>query len=184
MASVALAHLIGTVSLLMIFFSIGGYYQNYYAILGQRANEAQLKQIASYVASNLIDLVTLSLTVQGDQFLIKTIEIPYSINNNLYNVSISTMPSSVGSDTILRVATSISKLNDYALVDLPWVSDSNIIVYTNQTMPRSDVIVSSHQSSNKAASEFAVNKKPVSTIVWCMKNDDTVIIGLGVLTYD
>ncbi|MCJ7635909.1 MAG: hypothetical protein MUO21_00295, partial [Nitrososphaeraceae archaeon] len=95
-ASSAIAHVIGTVSLLMIFFSIGGYYQNYYSILSQRASEAQLKQIASYVASNLIDVVTICQTVQGDQFLIKTIDIPYSLNNYLYNISLSSMSSSSG----------------------------------------------------------------------------------------
>ncbi len=183
-ASSAIAHVIGTVSLLMIFFSIGGYYQNYYSILSQRANEAQLKQIASYVASNLIDVVTICQTVQGDQFLIKTINIPNSLNNNLYNISISSMPSSSGQENLLRVVTSISKLTDYALVDLPWTVNNNIIIYTNQTIPRSDVIVTNHQSSSKASSEIAVNKKPVSTIVWCMKNGNTIVIGLGLLKYN
>ena len=182
--SSAFAHVIGTVSLLMIFFSIGGFYQNYYSILSQRANEAQLNQIASYVASNLIDIVTLSQTIEGDQFLIKSIDIPYSLNNYLYNISISAMPSSTGEENILRIVASISKLTDYAIVDLPWTANGNIKIYTNQTIPRSDVIVTSHQSSNKASSEIAINKKPVSTIVWCMKNSNTIIIGLGVLIYN
>ena len=181
--SAAIAHVIGTVSLLMIFFSIGGFYQNYYSILSQRADEAQLKQIASYVASNLIDIVTLSQTIEGDQFLIKSIDIPYSLSNSLYNISISAMPSSTGEEKILRVVTSISKLSDYAVVDLPWTASGNIKIYTNQTIPRSDVIVTNHQSSNKESSEIAITKKPVSTIVWCMKNGNTITIGLGVLTY-
>ncbi len=182
--SSAIAHVIGTVSLLMIFFSIGGFYQNYYSILGQRADEARLKQIASYVSSNLIDIVTLSQTVEGDQFLIKSVDIPYSLNNYLYNISISVMPSSTGEENVIRVITSISKISEYAIVDLPWTANGNIKVYTNQTIPRSDVIVTSHQSSNKASSEIAVNKKPASTIVWCMKNGNTITIGLGVLTYN
>jgi hypothetical protein len=182
--SSAIAHVIGTVSLLMIFFSIGGYYQNYYSILSERASEAQLKQIGSYVASNLIDIVTLSQIIEGDQFLIKSIEIPYSLNNNLYNISISAMPTSTGQENVLRVVTSISKITEYALVDLPWTANGNILIYTNQTIPRSDVIVSSHQSSNKASSEIAINKKPVTTIVWCMKQENTIIIGLGVLKYN
>jgi hypothetical protein len=168
----------------MIFFSIGGFYQNYYSILSQRADEAKLKQIASYVASNLIDIVTLSQTIEGDQFLIKTIDIPYSLNNYLYNISISSMPSSTGEEDIIRVVASVSKLNEYAIVDLPWTANGNIKIYTNQTIPRSDVIVASHQSSNKASSEIAINKKPVSTIVWCMKNGNIITIGLGVLIYN
>jgi hypothetical protein len=184
MVSTAIAHVIGTVSLLMIFFSIGGYYQDYYSVLGQRTNEAQLKQIASYIASNLIDIVTICQTVEGDQFLIKSIDIPYSLNNYLYDISLSIMPSSVSEDNVLRLVTSISKLNDYALVDLPWTSNSNIKFYTNQTIPRSDVIVTSYQSSNKASSEMAITKKPVSTIVWCMKEGNTIIIGIGVLKYN
>jgi hypothetical protein len=182
--SSAIAHVIGTVSLLMIFFSIGGFYQSYYSILSQRAQEAQLKQIASYVASNLIDIVTLGQTVGGDQFLIKSIDIPYSINNYLYNISISLMPSSTGEENIIRIVTSISKLNDYAIVNLPWTASGNIKIYTNQTIPRADVMVTSHQTSNKASSEIAINKKPVSTIVWCMKNSNEITIGLGVLTYN
>lgn len=168
----------------MIFFSIGGFYQNYYSILSQSADRAQLKQIASYVASNLIDIVTLSQTIEGDQFLIKSIDIPYSLNNYLYNISISTMPSSTGEENVIRIVTSISKLTDYAVVDLPWTAGGNIKIYTNQTIPRSDVIVTNHQSSNKVASETVLINKPVSTIVWCMKNGDTITIGLGVLTYN
>lgn len=182
--SSAIAHVIGTVSLLMIFFSIGGFYQNYYSILSQRAQEAQLKQIASYVASNLIDIVTLGQIVEGDQFLIKSIDIPYSLNNYLYNISISSMPSSTGEENIIRIVTSISKLNDYATENLPWTASGNIKIYTNQTIPRSDVIVTSHQTSNKASSEIAINKKPASTIVWCMKNGNEITMGLGVLIYN
>jgi len=183
-ASSAFAHVIGTVSLLMIFFSIGGFYQNYYSILSQRADEAQLKQIASYVASNLIDIVTLSQTIEGDQFLIKSIDIPYSLNNSLYNISISAMPSSSGEENVIRIVASISKSTEYSVVDLPWTASGSIKIYTNQTIPRSDVIVTSHQSSNKASSEIAINKKPVSTIVWCMKNGNMITIGLGVLIYN
>jgi hypothetical protein len=182
--SSAFAHVIGTVSLLMIFFSIGGFYQNYYSILSQRADDAQLKQIASYVASNLIDIVTLSQTIEGDQFLIKSIDVPYSLNNNLYNISIAVMPSSTGEENIIRIVASMSNLSDYAAVDLPWNANGNIKIYTNQTIPRSDVIVTSHQSSDKASSEKIITKKPVSTIVWCMKNGDIITIGLGVLTYN
>ncbi|MCX6653901.1 MAG: hypothetical protein NTY03_02140, partial [Candidatus Bathyarchaeota archaeon] len=105
-------------------------------------------------------------------------------NNYLYNISISSMPSSTGEEDIIRVVASVSKLNEYAIVDLPWNSNGNIQIYTDQTIPRSDVIVASHQSSNKAASEIALNKKPVSTIVWCMKNSDTITIGLGLLIYN
>ena len=94
------------------------------------------------------------------------------------------MPSSTGEENILRIVASISKLTDYAIVDLPWSANGDIKIYTNQTIPRSDVIVTSHQSSNKASSEIAINKKTASTIVWCMKNGDTIIIGLGVLIYN
>jgi hypothetical protein len=176
-----IAHVIGTVSLLMIFFSIGGYYQDYYSLLSQNANEAQLKQVAAYVASNLIDIVTLSQTVPGDQFLIKTIEIPYSINNNLYNISIIVMPSSSGSNNVFRIFTTMSNINEYSVVDLPWSPSTNIQVYTNQTITRNDIIVYNSLSSNKAASETIIMKEPMSFAIWCMKHNNVITLGLGVI---
>lgn len=177
--SVIIPHIIGTVSLLMIFFSIGSFYQDYYASLHQEAYEVQLKQIADYVASNLIDLVTLNEIIDEDACLIKTIGIPYSIGENLYNVSLITMTSSGGDVRVIKVIAFIEKLNLYAMVDLPWSVDSRIVIYTNQTIPRSDVYPANNIISSKASAESIRTGKPASMIVWSFKDGGQIVIGLG-----
>jgi hypothetical protein len=149
-------------------------------ILSQQTYETQLKQIAEYIGSNLIDIVTLSQTIPGDQFIIKTIEIPYSINENLYDLSLIKTPTSRVDVEVVRLISIIVKYNQYSIVDMPWSGD-NILIYTNQTIPRSDVLISNSISSNAAASQTAIRKEPNKIIVWCLKTDDVIVIGFGVM---
>ncbi len=159
---------------------MGSYYQNYYTILSQQTYRTQLKQIAEYVGSNLIDIVTLSQTIPGDQFLSKTIEIPYSINENLYDLSLIKTPTSKIDVEVVRLISIIVKNNQYSIVDMPW-SGENILIYTNQTIPRPDILISSSISSNAAASQAVIRKEPTKMIVWCLKTNNVIIIGFGVM---
>ena len=159
---------------------MGSYYQNYYLILSQQTYGTQLKQIAEYVGSNLIDIVTLSQTIPGDQFLSKTIEIPYSINENLYDLSLIKTPTSKVDVDVVRLISIIVKNNQYSIVDMPW-SGKNILIYTNQTIPRSDILISSSISSNAAASQAVIRKEPTKMIVWCLKTNNVIVIGFGVM---
>ena len=159
---------------------MGSYYQNYYTILSQQTYRTQLKQIAEYVGSNLIDIVTLSQTIPGDQFLSKTIEIPYSINENLYDLSLIKTPTSKIDVDVVRLISIIVKNNQYSIVDMPW-SGENLLIYTNQTIPRSDILISSSISSNAAASQAVIRKEPTKMIVWCLKTNNVIVIGFGVM---
>jgi len=159
---------------------VGSYYQNYYTILSQQTYRTQLKQIAEYVGSNLIDIVTLSQTIPGDQFLSKTIEIPYSINENLYDLSLIKTPTSKIDVDVVRLISIIVKNNQYSIVDMPW-SGENLLIYTNQTIPRSDILISSSISSNAAASQAVIRKEPTKMIVWCLKTNNVIVIGFGVM---
>ena len=159
---------------------MGSYYQNYYLILSQQTYGTQLKQIAEYVGSNLIDIVTLSQTIPGDQFLSKTIEIPYSINENLYDLSLIKTPTSKVDVDVVRLISIIVKNNQYSIVDMPW-SGENILIYTNQTIPRPDILISSSISSNAAASQAVIRKEPTKMIVWCLKTNNVIVIGFGVM---
>ncbi|MBS7631388.1 hypothetical protein KEJ47_07435 [Candidatus Bathyarchaeota archaeon] len=179
--SVIIPHIVGTVALLMMFFSVGTFYQDYYTNLHEKAYEAQLNQVANYVASNLVDLVSLNQMISGDKCLVKTIEIPYSIGENLYNVSLIPMISSGGDINVIRVIAFIEKMNLYAMVDLPWSVDSSIMVYTNQTLPRSDIFPLNNIVSNKASADSRRTGKPVSMVVWSLKEGDRIVIGLGTL---
>lgn len=179
--SVIIPHIVGTVALLMMFFSVGIFYQDYYTNLHEKAYEAQLNQVANYVASNLVDLVAINQMISGDKCLIKTIEIPYSIGENLYNISLIPMTSSTGSVNVIKVVAFIEKLNLYAMVDLPWSVDSNILIYSNQSIPRSDLFPLNNIVSNKASSDSHRTGKPISMIVWSLKEGDQIVIGFGTL---
>ena len=57
----------------------------------------------------------------------------------------------------------------------------NILIYTNQTIPRSDILISSSISSNAAASQTVIRKEPTKMIVWCLKTNNVIVIGFGVM---
>lgn len=176
--STVISHVIGTAALLTIFFSVGSYYQGFYAIMGEKSSIIQLNQVASYISTNFVDVVTLCQTVDGDQFVVKLIDIPYSINDNLYNCSLNLVPSE---NSNLRLVASINKHNLYGIIDLPWSYNSTMRIYSNETIPQPELMVSNQISSNKVASIKAVTKDPASFIIWCLKKGNTYTIGFGVM---
>lgn len=180
MTSVVIGHVIGTVTLLMVFFALSGYYENYIAMLNQQSYNEQLNQVSSYLASNMVDLVTLAQITPGDQFLVKQVTVPYSIDENLYNITLVLMPSSKGDVEVAQIVTSIDQLNQYASVELPWSTQSNVSIYTNQVVPSGYLLLANHVQSDCSSSQSAKIKKPASMMMWCMKKGSTFVIGFGV----
>jgi hypothetical protein len=177
---IVIGHVVGTVTLLMMFFAVGSYYQSYYNLISQNTYDLQLKQVSTYLASNIIDLVTIAQTTTGDQFIVKQVKIPYSIRENLYEVSLAWMPSPSGDFQVARLSTSISKLDRYVTIDLPYPSNSNLKIYSNEFIP-GYLRINNKIISDAAQSEAIKTNKATSMMIWCKKTSDIITIGFGVI---
>jgi len=179
--STIIPHVIGTAAMLTMFFIVGSYYNGFYTNLHNEAYQAQLKQAADFLASNIVDLVTLSQLTEGDQFLVKVVETPTFIGERLYNISLVTMTPSYGDMEVIRVVTRIDALSIYATADLPWSVNSAIKIYTNEQSPRSDVAFKKNLLSDAAVSRAAQIKKSAAIVAWCLKKGGVITIGIGVM---
>lgn len=182
--SVIIPHIFGTVAIVTMFFIVGTYYDGFFTTLHSEAYRAQLGQVADYVASNMIDLVTLIQLTEEDQFLVKDIEPTTFIGEKVYNISIITMFPSYGDTEVIRVVTRIDALNLYSVSDLPWSLNANIQIYTNQTIvnPYEGVLtLSSHLPSDAAVSKAAQIDGAASMVIWSSKSGGVITIGLGVM---
>jgi hypothetical protein len=181
MPHIVIGHVVGTVTLLMMFFAIGNYYSNYFAMLTDEAYVSQLKQVSNYLSSNLIDLVTLAQITPGNQFLVKQFEIPYAINENLYNVSLAWQNSPSGNYKVIRLTTSIQKTDQYFTVDLPYSNTSIVKIYSNEVLPDNYQLIVNNISSSAAREKAVTTGKITSLMVWCLKNGDNITVGFGVM---
>lgn len=177
-----LAHVIGTVAILAMFFTVGNYYEDFFTKLHSEAYRAQLGQVSDYVSATMIDLVTLSQNTKQDQFLVKEIEPPMCIGEKLYNISLITMTPSYGDAEVIRVVTRIDALNIYSVSDLPWSLSAKIEIYNEQiTSPDEKIGFEKDLLSDAAVSMSAQTKGCASIVVWCSKADGDFVIGLGVM---
>ncbi len=181
MAHIVIGHVIGTVTLLMMFFAVGNYYTDYFAMLSKETYEGQLTQVSNYLASNIVDLVTLAQITPGDQFLVKQVEIPSSIDENLYNVSLAWMISPSGDFEVARLTSSISASDQYVTVDLPYSNASVVKIYSDEVVPNDYLLVANNVSSSAARAKAASTGKATSLMIWCMKSDGEIIVGFGVI---
>ena len=182
MPHIVIGHVIGTVTLLMMFFAIGNYYTDYFAVLSKDAYQNQLKQISNYLSSNLVDLVTLAEITPGNQFLVKQVNMPYSINENLYNIGLTWQNSPNGNYQVVHLTASMPKTDQYVAVDLPYSNNSLVKIYSNENIPPGYLLIANHISSDAALSKATITRKVTALMVWCLKNGDDITIGFGVMS--
>jgi hypothetical protein len=164
-----------------MFFVVGTYYNGFYTGLNSEAYRAQLGQAADYIASNIVELVTLSHLVEDDMFLIKTLEIPTFIGERLYNISLIQMAEKEGGQEYVSIYLFIEKLHIGASSDLPWAINQNIQRYVNQSIQHPvNLNISNHLLSDAGVSRTIVSDSPAAVVVWCSKVDDVIVFGLGV----
>ena len=174
-------HVIGTTALITMFFVVGTYYNGFYTELNSEAYRAQLGQAADYIASNIVELVTLSHLVEDDMFLIKTLEMPTFIGERIYNISLIQRAEKEGGQEYVSVYLFIDKLHIGASSELPWSINPNIQRYVNQSLqPPENLIMSRHQLSDAGVSRSIISDSPAAIVVWCSKVDDVIVFGVGV----
>lgn len=167
-----------------MFFIVGNFYEGFYLTLQARANQAELSQVSDYIASNLIDLVTLSKLTNEDQFLVKEITPPAFIGEKLYRINIVAMFLPNVDTEVIRVVSSIDTPNLHSTSDLPWSKNDNFQIYSNQTMQNQfeeRLTPSNNLLSDASVAKSAQIDDTAIMVVWCSKIDGSSTIGLGVL---
>lgn len=87
MPSPIVSHLIGTTILLTMMLAIIFHFTNFGTIVGVKAIEKELNEVAEYVALNIIDLISLANSSYSD-ILLLDIDFPYEINGYGYSINI------------------------------------------------------------------------------------------------
>jgi len=166
MGSVVISHLIGTVSLIVLFGIVATNFTIHYSLLQLEVLAHNLQEISEYVSSEISDLVTLSYLSTGDQLIFKVLEIPKTVSMEAYNLSITS------SQGLLRVVTQPPlRPSVYGEALLPWSASENIRPYNGTQLGDPRIMASFSVSS---ASEKEV-------VVWCLKEGERITFGLGLM---
>jgi hypothetical protein len=163
MGSVSITHLIGTVSLMLIFLSVGSYYSMSIASLKNEVITVQLSKIANYIGSDIVDLVSLCYISEQDQMLIKNLTLPTGLTAYGYNMTIE----KIGQSMLVRVYL-ISESLVYGEYVLPWPTESNIRVYNGSDPEVPGLTPKLH-----------VDNLDTGIVIWCQKTGDQITIGLA-----
>ena len=130
---VPLQHVVGTIALIALVAAAGISYQVFASYIEANVYKTQLGQIAESIASNLIEVISLADfggTVTTNQTLIRTINLPTSLNERAYLVRVVNI-SEVGTGEKYYVqAELVTRKDIYARALIPVSSNSNIILYT------------------------------------------------------
>jgi len=159
MVDVVIPHVVGTVALISIFFIAGTYYANVYGFLRIEVEANKLEEIADHVASNIVDLVSLSYLITGDSILNKTVTLPKGVGDDIYTVRILNFSDPVTGE-ILYVVRAYLTLDPsvYGDSELPWTSGGRL-------------------SFDPTASSISGGVE--NTIVWCRKTGENIVIGFA-----
>jgi len=176
MGSVVISHLIGTVSLIVLFGIVATNFTIHYSFLQLEILAHNLQEISDYVSSEVSDLVSLSYLGTGDRLIFKELEVPESVNGQPYFLNITR------SQNLIRVtAQPIRKdlmRSSYGEALLPWSAGGNIEIF-NET----DSVIQEHIRSFDPRVDPQTNVTSISKnlIVWCLKEGQKTTFGLGYL---
>lgn len=176
MVSPTISHLIGTTTLIMIFFTASFFYGNIYSSMQTEVLKIQLQEAANYVSSNLVDLFSLCTLSSTDQLLIKSLDMPANIGDSFFNVTIikninpETLETSLVVRAILTAGYSATGgWAQYNEAPLPWTT----IKIWNGTQI---------YDLGKLKLRLSISSSEPNLVVWALKKGDEITIGLGVMT--
>ena len=171
MSSSVIPHVMGTAMLISLFFVISAYYAYSYSSIQNGVIASQLEEVANYVSSNIIDMVSLTTLSSEDQFLVKDLTVPKYIANNIYEITIERYMEPVTQEGVLRVRVYlVFQPSVYGVSYLPWSSEGNIAIF-NGTDPGVPSYLSPHTSVPSGYEEITI---------WSLKRGTNVTIGLGI----
>jgi len=173
MVSVTVSHVIGTVALIGLFITASMSYSIYFADLQEQASTAQLRGIADYISSVILDVYSIGSSSAGGQLLVKTLKIPSQVSESSYNLSLVRVhtPSSEVAFAVLVKLT--WKPSIYAESQLPWNGLDGQLSISNGTLPEG------FESSTLEPKVFVLSGAS-TPVVWYCKNGTSITLGLGV----
>ncbi len=167
MGSVVISHLIGTVSLLLLFTAMGTYYTVYFAFLQSEVVASSLQEISEYCTAETVDMVTLCQLSVEDQMLFKKMALLSDIKGNTYTLTITS------SGGYLKVITQLSLDSSvFGEALLPWSVEGSVTCY-NGTDPGI--------GDSRVNPQVSVSSDTPNLIVWCLKSGGKTTIGLGTM---
>ena len=147
LVSNVLSHVIGTVALISLFFTVGTYYSVTYLSIQNEAMSSQLEEVADYVASTLINLVSLSSLNNQNHNVSIELKLPKHIGDKIYEVVIEEFVDPNTNESLFRVRAYLAlQPSIYGVSALPWPAEGRIRLH-NQTE-----IISSSSEHNIAFS--------------------------------
>jgi len=168
-AEIALAHIIGTVMLVLVFISAALFYQQYYSSLKMEALSRQLRGAANYVASNMADLISLCFINLRDQFIVKTLDLPEKIGEEHYSI------------TIIK---SFDPNNNEEAILVRAYLNSNPHIYGEAILPFAMINVwngtESINLNNIVQPRLVVSSSTPNSVIWALARNGSITIGLGV----
>ena len=165
MVSVVVSHLIGTISLLIIFSIVGTYCGIYFSLLQPEVIESSLQEVSEYCSAEIVDLATICSQSAENQMLFIKLEVPESINENAYTLT------TAHTESIYEVvAQLISSPSVFGETLLPWSVGGNMAVFNGTDPGINDPRVNPKTS---------VSSLSANLIIWCLKKDGRMTIGLG-----
>jgi len=170
MSEVTVAHIIGTVSLMALFFCVGSYFSLSFLTLKQEITTVQLEKVSNYFAANIVDLVSLCYMSKTDQLIIKRLDVPTSLMGYGYAVTLLNTTEAIIVRSSLFSLTAVSGESA-----LPWATDAKIHLYT-QTIK--SYIQAKQPSLNPDVEVFS---SQLNIVAWCLKQDNEITIGVGTL---
>jgi len=166
MDSTVIPHILGTVTLLILFSILGTYYSISYSSLRSEIVASNLQEIAEYVASEIVDLVSLLSLSMGDQLLIKGLQMPEKIGGNIYNLTITK------SGDALKVRVYLaSNPSVYGESVLPWLVGGYIEPFNG----------TASFNSTRITPKTTISSASGNPAVWCMRSLGKITFGLGVM---
>jgi len=167
--SVTLTHVIGTAGLMVVFFAVGSYYSLSYTSLQLQIIAVNLEKISNYVASNVMDMVSLCYMSGVNQVISKRLEIPARIGAYGYNITILQM---TGEENFKVRAYLVSRPTIYGESTLPWSTSGMMKIYNG-----TDIGIENLSFDPK----ISVFSGSSNIVVWCLKRDNEILIGLGIM---
>jgi len=170
MSSAPISHMIGTMALLLTSLFV----VTSFVLLGTMTQmdlvKPQLREVAEYVASNIVDLVTLAdQTDVANLILVKKLIIPASVGERGYRIELSDGSVVVYLGTLQTVrAEAPINLNTPSEVEIIYNPNDGGIVGVNGLNELVEV-----KETLFSGSEYP--------LVWCVKKDGVIYVGLGVL---
>jgi len=167
MVSVTISHVIGTITLIVVFIAVTMFYTISYFSLQTETLAQQLQEAADYVSANLVDLVSLCFISPTDQILIKGLEMPENVGTNLYSVTISEKTNPITQEKLLMVRAFFnSRPSIYRESLLPW---STVKIWNGTEIP-------SLQPS------LSISSGTSNVVAWALKCGEEITVGLGVMS--